>query len=86
MADAYAREGPAHDSELAIRFRVLRVVSSLIAGRHWRDVVPIQKGISVSFTFCRLLKLVLSPVSVSHFASFMAILLLSITLYIWRII
>lgn len=51
MADVYAREGPAHDSELAIRFRVFRLVSSFIADRQWRDVVPIQKGISVSFTF-----------------------------------
>ena len=51
MADLYAREGPAHDGELAIRLRVIRLVSEFISGRPWMSCVPSQKGVVASFSF-----------------------------------
>lgn len=51
MADLYAREGPAHDSELRIRLKVIDMVASFIADRDWRLVVPFQRGEISSFSF-----------------------------------
>lgn len=51
MADLYAREGPAHDGDLAIRLRVVRLVSEFISGRSWVSCVPSQKGLVASFSF-----------------------------------
>ena len=51
MSDLYAREGPAHDSELSVRLRVIARVSAFIGLAAWRDVVPPQRGEIASFSF-----------------------------------
>ncbi len=51
MADVYAREGPAHDSELRVRLKVLSRLSDFLASRQWSAVVPAQQGVAVSFSF-----------------------------------
>ena len=54
MADLYSREGPAHDSELASRLKIIRRVSEFIGARPWCDVVPTQSGERCSFSFLSL--------------------------------
>ncbi len=54
MADLYSREGPAHDSELASRLKIIRRVSEFIGVRPWGDVVPTQLGERCSFSFLSL--------------------------------
>ena len=51
MADLYAREGPAHDSELRVRLKAIEMGSAFIGGRPWTAVVPSHVGAGVSFSF-----------------------------------
>ncbi len=49
--DRYAREGPAHDSELSFRFLVIARVSAFIGLAAWRDVVSLSAGRNRVFLF-----------------------------------
>ena len=51
MGDLYARQGPAHDSVLCVRFRVFARVSAFFGLAAWRDVVPSPRGEVESFSF-----------------------------------